>query len=133
MRARGISSQSVPTGLARCIAFGALLCVAACGARVSNDAIVQDGWDTYGNATHVTCGTRPVLLDGDHTDIVVAGPCQKINISGAHNDISVTLASGGEIVISGHSNDVTWHLLPGAWGQPKLVDNGDNNTFHAGK
>jgi len=107
----------------------ATLCLAACG-HDDSAPVVDRGWQVYGYASHISCGTLPVLLNGNRMDLTVDGACSRVEVAGDHNDISINMVPGGEIRITGSHNDVTWHLPPGVRGTPLLIDKGDSNTFH---
>ena len=119
-------------GLWALSAFAGVLALSACGAGGPASPVVADGWDTYGYASHITCGTRPVLLNGDRTDLTADGPCSRVTVAGDHNDVSITLLPGGTIDITGDHNDVTWQFPPGLRGAPVLLDHGHSNTYHTG-
>lgn len=109
------------------ILAGLVLCAASYGVP----AAAQSQWDTYGRVSKVTCQGRPVLLQGNHTDVTVTGPCRYVRVAGAHNDVTVDVAPGATIEITGAHNDVWWRSrIPGP--RPVLLDHGESNTFHRG-
>ena len=78
------------------------------------------------------CDGRPLALDGDHNEIVLTGDCRRVRITGEHNDVSIDVAPGGEVEITGLHDDVFWwQSRPGP--RPVLEDHGTpgTNTFHA--
>jgi hypothetical protein len=99
-------------------------------AAEAQNAIVN-GWEVYTNrVSHITCDGRPVLLNGSHTDLTLNGPCRYVRITGAHNDVTLTIVPGGTIEITGAHNDVFWYPVNPAAARPILLDHGYSNTFH---
>ena len=117
--------------IGRACVLAGLSGLCACSGRGTSAPVIVDGWDTYGYVAHVTCGARPVLLNGDRTDVTLDGPCARVMVAGDHNDVSVALIPGGMIDITGDHNDVTWHSPAGYHGAPSLLDHGHSNTYHA--
>ena len=85
------------------------------------------------SASHVTqtvaCDGRPVVLEGDHTDMTLTGACRDVTLAGSHNDITVDMAAGGRFNITGGHNDVNWRQTQ-AGRPPSMQDHGDTNNFH---
>lgn len=78
----------------------------------------------------IACGNAPIVLRGDRTVMTLTGACKDVTVAGDHNDITVQLAPGGQVVASGDHNDITWSQSePGA--PPVLSSPGGSNTFHA--
>ena len=93
---------------------------------------VQDGWTTYAESrihAPIPCSASPIQLTGNRLDTHVTGECQRVRITGAHNDIVVDIVPGGMIEIVGSNNDVFW-TQTGPGPRPKLIDLGVSNTFH---
>lgn len=93
---------------------------------------VADGWTTYAESrinAPIPCGATPIQLTGNRLDTHITGECQRVRITGAHNDIAVDIVPGGMIEIVGSNNDVFWtQTAPGP--RPQLIDLGVSNTFH---
>ena len=89
-------------------------------------------WDVYTDRVKtITCtADRPVLLKGSHTELTLTGPCRYVRLTGAHNDIMVTLVPGGTFEITGEHNDVFWTPLDPRGRRPVLLNHGYSNTFH---
>jgi hypothetical protein len=108
------------------------LAVAACKPMTTPIAVDQNGFAVYSvsqASAAIPCDTRPVQLNGNHTDIRLTGPCRFVRVIGEHNDVYVELAPGGSIEITGSHNDVTWRQIrPGP--EPALLDRGESNTYH---
>jgi hypothetical protein len=101
-------------------------------AAVTAQSDPNNGWAIYygGYPRQITCDHRPVLLSGSHTDLTLSGPCWYVRLTGAHNDVVLTVVPGGTIEITGEHNDVFWHPIDPAAAQPILLDRGYSNTFH---
>lgn len=78
---------------------------------------------------HVVCSDHPIVLEGDHTDMTLAGACRTVTLAGSHNDVTVDMAAGGTFDITGSHNDVNWRQI-GAGPRPSLLDTGDGDTYH---
>jgi hypothetical protein len=94
--------------------------------------IAADGsihYRTSRTAQQIDCDGRPIVLEGDRTEIGLVGPCRIVQITGSHNDISVDIVPAGTIAVTGGHNDVSWRLtVPGP--PPVLQDQGESNSFH---
>jgi hypothetical protein len=111
--------------------MAAMLTAGAHLARAQGSSGGNNGWDIHGSeARQIACGPRPVLLNGNHTDVTLTGPCRYVRVAGAHNDVTVTVVPGGTIEITGEHNDVFWHQQPPNPPRPRLLDSGSSNTFH---
>ncbi len=108
------------------LAAAGLILAATQGAAAAD---ANNGWDIYGKIDRVSCSGRPVLLQGSHTDVTLAGACRYVRITGEHNDVTVDVRPGGTIEITGAHNDVWWRQRSPGPG-PRLVNNGASNTFH---
>lgn len=106
-----------------------LTCIATPALAQSQD---PNAWEIYGReARQITCGVRPVLLNGSHSTVTLSGPCRYVRVAGAHNDVILSIIPGGTIEITGEHNDVFWHLTnPVATQKPVLLNKGYSNTFH---
>lgn len=111
------------------------MATSACTNTFPPVAVEQNGFAVYSASRAsqtIPCDARPVQLNGSHTDLRLTGPCRFVRLAGEHNDVSVQLAPGGSIEITGSHNDVTWRSLqPGP--DPVLVNRGEDNTFHRGR
>lgn len=77
----------------------------------------------------IVCDGRPIVLQGNHTNIDLRGACWWVTLTGSHNDVTVSMARGGRFIITGSHNDVSWRQSePGA--PPSMQDRGVSNTFH---
>ena len=122
--------MSLRAAVSAAAVLGLMAALAACTPEQS-EPVVAHGWDNYGYASAITCGSRPVLLTGNSMDLTMNGPCSFVRVEGNHNDISIVVAPRGTIEITGAHNDVSWHVPPGARFTPILLDHGNSNTFHA--
>jgi hypothetical protein len=109
------------------------LAVAACvKVPPQPPVIAADGsihYRTSRAAQQIDCDGRPIVLEGDRTEIGLAGPCRIVQITGNHNDITVDIVPAGTIAVTGGHNDVSWRLtVPGP--PPVLQDQGESNSFH---
>jgi hypothetical protein len=78
---------------------------------------------------NVSCDGRPLVLEGDHTDVTLVGACRLVTLVGWHNDVTVDMAAGGRFDITGSHNDVKWEQHePGP--PPSMQDHGASNTYH---
>jgi hypothetical protein len=58
----------------------------------------------------VDCRGGPAIVEGASNTVRFTGICSSLSITGADNDVSITLASGAKVNIMGSSNDVNWSL-----------------------
>jgi Protein of unknown function (DUF3060) len=113
--------------------IAALLITTAMLGAVGAQGTSGSGWAIYTDRVrHITCGDLPVLLDGNHTDLTLSGPCRYVRLDGAHNDVTVTVTPGATIEITGAHNDVYWQSLDPQGPAPMLLNHGYSNTFHHG-
>lgn len=77
----------------------------------------------------VACDGRPIVLQGNRTEMTLQGACWWVVLAGSHNDVTVDMASGGRFYITGSNNDVSWRQAER--GTPPYMQNrGVGNTFH---
>jgi hypothetical protein len=96
--------------------------------------VQENGWlifrDSYITEA-IPCRTQPILLQGNHTTIILNGMCSYVRVAGWHNDIVVEVVPAATIEITGEHNDVTWmQVVHGP--PPRLFDRAASNTFHHG-
>lgn len=116
--------------------LGAIAALAGCtSARPpAPPATMPDGSVRYADSrleSRIGCGAAPVILAGDRNVLTLQGPCRKVTVAGNRNDVTVNVAPGGLIEITGEHNDVTWHQV-GEGPRPTLRITGTSNTFHPG-
>ncbi len=108
--------------------------LAGCMYTTAATPTVENGWTVYRQtrlAARVPCGDGPVLIAGNRVEMHLTGACRLVRISGNHNDVSVEVAPGGTIEITGAHNDVTW-TMPSPGARPTLTDSGKENSIHSG-
>ena len=123
--------MSVSKALATAAGF---LLLVGCTYTTTATPVVENGWTVYRQtrlAARVACGDRPVLIAGNRVEMHLTGTCHQVRISGNHNDVSVEVAPGGTIEITGANNDVTW-TMPSPGARPTMIDSGKGNSIHSG-
>jgi hypothetical protein len=80
-------------------------------------------------AQTVACDGRPIVLEGNRTDMDLRGACWWVMLAGSHNDVTVDMAAGGRFTITGSNNDVVWRQAESG-APPVMQDGGVGNAFH---
>ena len=106
---------------------GLLLAGGAARAQMGSDGYFH----TRQNSGTIPCPSAPLSLDGNHSNLSVAGYCSRIRVTGEHNDITADIVAGGTIDIVGQHNDVTWRQVTRG-PAPALNILAPHNDFHQG-
>ncbi len=75
------------------------------------------------------CNGRLVMITFSHADISLAGPCHSAQLAANHDELTVQVASGATLEVTGNHDDVWWQLAPGQV-PPTTVDRGGTTIFH---
>lgn len=81
-----------------------------------------DGW---GGDRTVACDNGTLYVSGGNHVVTVTGNCDALNVSGTGH--KVTVDSANSIMVSGVSNEITYHS-----GTPAVNNTGNQNVVHQG-
>jgi hypothetical protein len=78
--------------------------------------LALSGTASFANATvkgsdktaTVDCRGGAAIVEGSSNNVRFTGVCSSLTITGADNEVSITLASGAKVHVMGSSNDVSW-------------------------
>ena len=103
------------------------------GAGLARAQMSPDGYfHTTQSRGTMPCPNVPLSLDANHASLVVTGYCQRVRVTGEHNDYTVDIVAGGTIDIVGQHNDVTWRQVTRG-PAPALAISAPHNDFHRGR
>ncbi|WP_082939579.1 DUF3060 domain-containing protein [Mycobacterium sp. 852014-50255_SCH5639931] len=81
--------------------------------------------DGLGGDRTVACDNGTLYVSGGNLVVTVTGNCDVLNVSGTGH--KVTVDSANSIMVSGGSNEITYHS-----GTPAVNNTGNQNVVHQG-